>query len=86
MKHHSQKVTVQSTAGIGWETVQRQLESAVEEARLVAMACKRYGILVTRHSQNTFTVAISPEVPYGMTYERDNRPVSSQDDRGIPAT
>nr|WP_246263075.1 hypothetical protein [Arthrobacter mobilis] len=71
VKNHLQEITVHPPAGSGWDTVQGQLESAAEDMRLVAMAEKRHGILVTRHRQHTFTVAISPEVPYGMTYERD---------------
>lgn len=31
----------------------------------------RAGILVTRKSPRTFTVAISPTVPFGMTKEQD---------------
>lgn len=67
-----QKVTVQPAAGTGWETLQRQLESAADEVRIAAMADKRHGILVTRHRPDTFTVTLSPDVPYGMTYERDD--------------
>lgn len=72
MIYHSQEVIIDPAAGTGWETVQRRLESAAAEARLAAMAEKRHGILVTRR-QDTFTVAVSPDVPYGMTYERDER-------------
>jgi hypothetical protein len=73
VKHHSRKITINPAAGTGWEAVQRQLESAAEEARRAAISGKRHGILVTRHRQDTFTVALSPEVPYGMTHEREDR-------------
>ncbi|NKX56580.1 hypothetical protein [Arthrobacter mobilis] len=76
MAHHRQEIIIRPAAGTGWQGVQRQLESAAEEARRAAMADKRHGILVTRHRPDTFTVAVSPEVPFGMTYERD--------DLGIP--
>lgn len=61
-------------AGTGWQTVQEQLESAAEEALILAMADKRHGTLVTRHRHDTFTVAVRPEAPYGMTHERDDHP------------
>lgn len=74
LKHHSQEFTIDPATGTGWETLQSQLQSAADKVRLAAMTDKRHGILVTRHRQNTFTVAVSPDVPYGMAYERDNHP------------
>lgn len=32
----------------------------------------RHGILVTRHGPGSFTVAVSDEVPYGTTHEREH--------------
>lgn len=48
------------------------LNTAVEKAR--AHACKEawQGILVTRHSPDVYTVALSSLVPYGQTFERDD--------------
>lgn len=74
MKRHIHKVTLHATAGTGWNAVQEQLESATNEVRHLAMADKRHGILVTRHQHDAFTVALSPDVPYGMTYEREGHP------------
>jgi hypothetical protein len=46
-----------------------QLEEAVAEARTRAMQEGRQGILVTRRSYNSFTVALSDAVPFGLTHE-----------------
>ncbi|MCO4255925.1 hypothetical protein [Pseudarthrobacter cellobiosi] len=46
------------------------LETAIQEAK-VNKAC---GVLVTRHHYTQFTVALSPTVPYGQTYELDLSP------------
>ncbi len=45
-----------------------QLEQAASLLRGVAIRC---GILVTRVDYLTFTVAFSPDIPYGLTQERD---------------
>jgi hypothetical protein len=50
--------------------IEEDLNTAVEAARLHAMQDGKYGILVTRHDNTTFTVAISATVPYGETWER----------------
>ena len=47
-----------------------ELEAAVGVARSRAMQERRHGVLVTRHSHTLFTVAVSAEVPYGLTVER----------------
>ncbi|MFF2029158.1 hypothetical protein [Arthrobacter sp. NPDC058192] len=47
-----------------------ELEAAVRVARSRAMQDCRHGILVTRHSHTLFTVAVSGEVPFGLTVER----------------
>jgi hypothetical protein len=48
-----------------------QLESALNRAVQAASVDKAYGILLTRHDHARFTVALSPLVPYGRTYELD---------------
>ncbi len=45
------------------------LDAAVTAAKAHALAGKRHGILVTRHSMNKFTVDLSETVPFGMTRE-----------------
>lgn len=47
----------------------RQLDEAVSAARTVAMRGGRQGILVTRHGHDSFTVALSDTVPFGLTRE-----------------
>jgi hypothetical protein len=47
-----------------------ELDAAVAVARARAMEENRHGILVTRHSPTLFTVAVSAEVPFGLTLER----------------
>jgi hypothetical protein len=46
------------------------LDQAVAEVR-AASAAEHQGVVVTRHSFKEFTVAVSPEVPYGITLEVD---------------
>lgn len=48
----------------------RKINDAIAVVLDRAMAEGRHGILVTQHSYNRYTVALSPEVPYGRTYER----------------
>ncbi|AUI53748.1 hypothetical protein [Arthrobacter crystallopoietes] len=64
------EVTLQAVAGTGWEALQEQLEGTHDEVRSFAVSDGRYGVLVTRHRHDAYTLAVSPEVPYGMTYER----------------
>ena len=45
-----------------------QLEQAALVLRSKAANC---GILITRHSFRTYTVALSPDVEYGLTHELD---------------
>jgi hypothetical protein len=49
--------------------LQHELNSAVTTAQVKAMEQREHGILVTRHDYGSFTVEISPEVPYGLTRE-----------------
>jgi hypothetical protein len=51
------------------QSIQENLDSAVELARQQAMNDGRHGILVTRLGPASFTVALSAEVPYGTTQE-----------------
>lgn len=51
-------------------SMDQQLDAAVAAALARALISKSHGILVTRHSQEKFTVALSEAVPYGETMER----------------
>lgn len=48
------------------------LNTAVEKARTHASKEAWLGILVTRHSPDAYTVALSSLVPHGQTFERDD--------------
>lgn len=48
------------------------LNTAVEKVRAHASEEAWQGILVTRHSPDLYTVALSSLVPYGQTLERDD--------------
>jgi hypothetical protein len=50
--------------------MERRLDEAHAEAEKQAVETGKYGILVTRHSCERFTVALSDSVPFGMTLER----------------
>ena len=52
------------------DTVENDLNAAVEIAREHAMKECRHGILVTQHGYTSYTVAVSRDVPYGQTHER----------------
>lgn len=67
-----QNVIVEAAAGSDWNDLQEQLDAAHEEVRSWAVAGGRNGVLITRRRHDTFTVAVSPDVPYGMTCERDH--------------
>ena len=56
------------------DTVESDLNTAVDMAREHAMTERRHGILVTQHSYTSYTVAVSRDVPYGQTYERREHP------------
>lgn len=51
------------------QSIQEDLDAAVELARQQAMEERRNGILVTRLGTASFTVTLSDEVPYGTTQE-----------------
>lgn len=52
-----------------------KLMSALEAAIQAANVDKACGVLLTRHHYARFTVALSPKVPYGQTYELDFSPI-----------
>ncbi len=47
-----------------------ELSKAADMARQQAVHEGQNGVLVTRHGYTSFTVAISPDVPFGQTHER----------------
>ncbi|PNH86200.1 hypothetical protein CXZ05_02100 [Arthrobacter sp. AFG20] len=49
--------------------IDEDLGRAVELVQRRAMTDGRHGILVTRHSAGSFSVAVSADVPYGVTRE-----------------
>jgi hypothetical protein len=51
-------------------TMDRQLAEAEEAARAKALDYGSRGIVITRHNLNLFTVALSNEVPFGLTVEQ----------------
>lgn len=53
--------------------MERQLDEAVTVARKRAMYDRRQGILVTRHDYDSFTVALTDAVPFGLTREQQDR-------------
>lgn len=53
-------------------SMDRQLDEAVTVARARAMRERCRGILVTRHGHDSFTVALSDTVPFGLTRERQD--------------
>lgn len=62
------------------DTVENDLNTAVEIAREHAMKECRHGILVTQHAHTSYTVAVSRDVPYGQTHERRELPANSPED------
>lgn len=57
------------------EEIQSGLDAAVDLARMHAGDEGREGILVTRHRSDFYTVAVSPRVPFGFTWEREGTAV-----------
>jgi hypothetical protein len=55
----------------GPQLIAERLDAAEKLARERALSAGRHGILVTRHGPTSFTVTLSPDVPYGITQERD---------------
>ena len=48
-----------------------KLDAAVAAARVEACTDRTRGVLVIRHEFNRFSVALSPDVPFGLTREHD---------------
>jgi hypothetical protein len=80
IKHHSDLVL--EITGHDPDTIEDDLNTAVEIARTRAMEERRHGILVTQHGYTTYTVAVSRDVPYGQTHERREKPANSQPETG----
>jgi hypothetical protein len=53
------------------QLIAHRLDIAEKLARERALMEGNLGILVTRHGPTSFTVNLSPDVPYGITQERD---------------
>lgn len=49
----------------------RELDTAEAALRDLAVIDGGCGILVTRHSHGTFTLSLTPEVPFGITQEAE---------------
>jgi hypothetical protein len=60
-------------------TIETELNAAVETVLTQAMRARSCGVLVTQHGYNRYTVALSPDVPYGQTHEHRewDRPASA---------
>jgi hypothetical protein len=64
------------------DTVENDLNAAVETARGQAMKESRHGILVTRHGYTSYRIAVSRDVPYGQTHERREELANTQKETG----
>ncbi|GAA2130628.1 hypothetical protein GCM10009825_11730 [Arthrobacter humicola] len=53
------------------QLIAERVDAAEKFARERALREGKHGILVTRHGPTSFTVNLSPDVPYGITQERD---------------
>ncbi|QSZ55616.1 hypothetical protein AYX19_21225 (plasmid) [Paenarthrobacter ureafaciens] len=53
------------------DEIQQDLDKAVQRAEGYAQREGWQGVLVSRHQPNLYTVAVSAEVPYGLTRERN---------------
>ncbi|MGZ3387541.1 MAG: hypothetical protein ACXVB5_21925 [Isosphaeraceae bacterium] len=53
------------------QLIAERLDAAEKLAQERALRQGSHGILVTRHGSTSFTVALSEDVPYGITQERD---------------
>ncbi len=53
-------------------SIEHLLDEAVDLVRTTAMHERRQGILVTRHDFDSFTVALSDAVPFGLTREHED--------------
>lgn len=55
-----------------------RLNAAIDMAMSIAIRAREGGILVTRHAPAHFTIAITPDVPYGQVREADGTTVLEQ--------
>jgi hypothetical protein len=69
MRTHNSLLSIKVNADSPGE-IQLRLDAAVETARKNALGLGKHGILVTQHDFGNFSVALSPEVPFGLTLER----------------
>ncbi|GGI03153.1 hypothetical protein ACFFGR_10950 [Arthrobacter liuii] len=67
MNHEPGTTTIQVADA---ESIDRELDTAVAAVREQALQERRRGILVTRRGPDSFTVALSDEVPFGLTREK----------------
>ncbi len=51
--------------------IDERLNRAVDAAQAEALREGRHGVLVTRHGPGSYTVAVSIDVAYGLTQERE---------------
>ena len=51
------------------QSMDSELDAAVSAAKARALADRRHGILVTRHTADKFTISLSESVPFGLTRE-----------------
>lgn len=54
------------------DTMDADLDAAVHAAELVAAKDRTCGILVTRTGYTSFTVETTPEVPFGLIYQKQD--------------
>lgn len=52
------------------DTVENDLNAAVDIVRHHVIREGRHGILVTQHGYARYRVTVSPDVPFGQTHER----------------
>lgn len=64
--HKIADIEVQEKAGLN-----EKLNAAVAAAHSDPRAKGGMGVLITRRKLHHFTVALSPDVPFGLTQERD---------------
>lgn len=62
-----QTITLQSTNAA---IASMEFDAALAGIERRAMMEKNHGVLITRHDDRTFTLEISPQVPYGQTLEQ----------------
>lgn len=56
------------------KNLEKHLDQAVEKAIRKALVNSSCGVMVTRHDQQTFSVELTRDVPFGIISERDLEP------------